>query len=58
MILCQFQLITFVIDKCFGLIDIFERHLEGNTRAGGEWEPHVSFVGFFFGVSIGVLMVA
>jgi hypothetical protein len=32
------QLITFVVDKCFWLIDMFEMDLKGNTAVGREWE--------------------
>ena len=49
------HLINFVIDKCFGLIDVFERDLEVNTTISREWEAvHIDCGIYNYGVNIGV----
>ena len=42
------QLITFVIDKCFWLIDVFETDLEGNTAVGRDWDALCNHLWDFF----------
>lgn len=49
------HLITFVAYKYFGLLDIFERDLEGNRRVGRDCEASCIVYGISFcGISISV----